>query len=51
MRYMLTAVRINFSQQWKKDTILLMTDWELKFGEYAIMAELYHIYTIEVSQI
>lgn len=37
---MLTALRINVAQYWKKDTILIISDWEFKLGEYAAIATL-----------
>lgn len=40
MRWLLRAARINFAQHWKKGTIPIISDWELKFGEYTAMAKL-----------
>ena len=37
---MVTTVRINFAQLWKKDTISMISDWDLKLEKYAAIAKL-----------
>lgn len=44
-------MRINFTQHWKKDSILTISDWELNLGEYATMAKLtVHIHNRRLSK-
>lgn len=49
--YMFTPARINFAQHWKKDTISITSDWELKLGKCtAIVKITVHLHNRSVTK-